>query len=90
MYIRPPTAGALYCSYMYAIYGHMYIQRAKPAFVERAATACKADHPTAECTSGHIIIIILSYRRARLTQRVIITQNVSALPDRTKRRHRRS
>jgi len=49
-----------------------------------AAAACKADHrPAAECTSGRSNIIILSYRLVRLNQRVIITQNIGALPDRT-------
>jgi ADP-ribosylglycohydrolase len=56
-----------------------------------AATACKADHPITKCTSGCIIIIIIiisPYRRTRLNQRVIITQNIGALPDHTTRRRR--
>jgi len=86
---------ALYAIYIY-MYGHTYIYNAQNRpLSNEAATAYKADHlPAVECTSGRsiiiIIIIILSYRRARLNQRVIITQNIGALPDRTTRHHRPS
>lgn len=61
IYIRPPTAGALYCSYMYAIYGHTYTTHKTGLCRTRPRLHVKPTTPPPNALPVILLLLILLY-----------------------------